>query len=65
MKFRKRPPTDLFIEAEQVQQLDAQQEADLMGFPADVEVAFEVVPRQRVQHPAVHQVSVKGLRVLR
>lgn len=57
--------TDLLVEAERVQQLNAQQQADLVELLGDVEVALQVVTRQRVQHAAVHQVIVKRLRVLR
>lgn len=57
--------THLLVKAEQVQQFDAQQQADLVELLGDVEVTFEVAARQGVQHAPVYQVIVKGLGVLR
>lgn len=57
--------TDLLVEVERVQQLDAQQQADLVELLANVEVTLQVVTSQWVQHAAIHQVIVKSLRVLR
>lgn len=49
---------------EQLQQFDAQQQADLVELLSDVEVAFKVMAGQRVQHAPIHQVIVEGLGVL-
>lgn len=57
-------PSYLLVEMEQLQQFDAQQQADLVELLGDVEVAFEVVACERVQHAPVHQVVVEGLGVL-
>jgi len=54
----------LLVEAERVQQLDAQQQADLVGLLGHVEVALQVAARQGVEYAAVHQVALEGLRVL-
>lgn len=55
----------LLVKTEELQQLDAQQQADLIGLLGDVQVTFQVTARQGVQQTSIHKVGVKGLRVLR
>lgn len=47
-----------------VEQLDAQQDADLVELLGHIQVLLQVPLHQGVQHPPVHQVVVEGLGVL-
>lgn len=56
---------DLFIEADDLQELDGEQQTGLVVLVSDVEKLLEVAVAQGVQHSPVHQMSLEGLGVLR
>lgn len=56
--------SDLFVETEDLQELDRQEQTGLVVLVADVEESLQVSAAQRVQHSPVHQMSLEALRVL-
>ena len=56
--------TDVFVEAEHLQELDGHEEGRLVELAGDVEKFLQVPPAEGAEHAAVHQLAVEGLGVL-